>query len=92
MKILSVFLTILITKFALADSLYDCSAPRPEIPGFHNIVLFGIPGDALYVYRLPLFAGPLNGTEGFEKNDTSTDLSRFRGGTAPLRLRSQAQI
>lgn len=55
---------ILMTRIAAASSLYDCSSPRPEMAGFHNMVLFGAPDDQLYIYHLPLFAGQVNGTSG----------------------------
>ena len=55
---------ILAAKIACASSLYDCSSPRPEMAGIHNMVLFGVPGDDLYVYHLPLFTGAVNGTSG----------------------------
>jgi hypothetical protein len=45
-------------------SFYDCESPRPEMAGFHNMVLFGKPDDRLYAYHLPLFAGNVNGQEG----------------------------
>lgn len=43
---------------------YDCASLRPEMAGFHNMVLFGVPGEQKYVYHLPLFAGGTNGTSG----------------------------
>ncbi len=52
------------TNTLIAASFYDCSLPRPEMAGFHNMVLFGTPDDKLYVYHLPLFAGNVNGTSG----------------------------
>lgn len=55
---------IFISKFAAATPVYDCESPRPEMAGFHNMVLFGAPDDELYVYHLPLFAGQTNGATG----------------------------
>ena len=66
MKTQMIFLlfSILISKFAGAAPAYDCASPRPEMAGFHNMVLFGAPDDELYVYHLPLFAGATNGVTG----------------------------
>jgi hypothetical protein len=66
MKIPSLLLVaaILVARIAMAAPIYDCSSPRPEMAGFHNMVLFGVPGDELYVYHLPLFAGAVNGSSG----------------------------
>ncbi|MBK8201499.1 MAG: hypothetical protein IPK68_03965 [Bdellovibrionales bacterium] len=66
MKIQTILLVgaILISKFAAAAPAYDCTSPRPEMAGFHNMVLFGAPDDELYVYHLPLFAGTTNGAAG----------------------------
>ena len=66
MKIQAIFLlfSLLVTKLAGAASAYDCASPRPEMAGFHNMVLFGAPNDELYVYHLPLFAGATNGVTG----------------------------
>ena len=47
-----------------AGGAYDCTNPRPEMAGFHNMVLFGTPEDELYVYHLPLFKGAVNGEKG----------------------------
>lgn len=59
------FLIMLISKCAFAEpALYDCSSPRPEMAGFHNMILFGEPNDQLYAYHLPLFAGEVNGASG----------------------------
>lgn len=64
MKIL-IFLTLLFSIAATAKtSLYNCTLPRPEMAGSHNMVLFGEPTDELYVYHLPLFAGEVNGMSG----------------------------
>lgn len=49
---------------AVGATAYDCALPRPEMAGFHNMVLFGAPDDELYVYHLPLFAGATNGVSG----------------------------
>ena len=46
------------------DSLYDCHSVRPEMPGSHNMVLFGDPDDKIYTYHLPLFKGAVNGQSG----------------------------
>jgi len=54
----------LVAQVIAAAPLYDCNSPRPEVAGFHNMVLFGAPGDQLYVYHLPLFVGQTNGTSG----------------------------
>lgn len=64
MRIFLVIAVTLSTRLASAASLYDCSSPRPEMVGFHNMVLFGKPDDQLYVYHLPLFAGSVNGESG----------------------------
>lgn len=53
----------LVTRIALADTLYDCKSDRPEMAGFHNMVLFGTPEDELYVYHLPPFLGEVNSSE-----------------------------
>lgn len=55
---------LLTARMVMAAPLYDCNSPRPEMAGFHNMVLFGTPEDQLYVYHLPLFAGQVNGTSG----------------------------
>lgn len=68
MKFLNILvLTLLLflkTKTVMAISLYDCSSPRSEMAGFHNMVLFGTPEDTLYVYHLPLFVDNVNGMSG----------------------------
>jgi hypothetical protein len=67
MKILSIctMTLFLMTKIVqAAPILYDCNSPRPEVAGFHNMVLFGTPEDKLYTYHLPLFAGKTNGSTG----------------------------
>jgi hypothetical protein len=46
------------------EALYDCKSERSEMAGLHNMILFGVPGDQLYSYHLPLFAGEVNGTHG----------------------------
>lgn len=61
---LLIILGILATEVVSAAPLYDCNSPRPEMAGFHNMVLFGVPGDELYAYHLPLFTGAVNGTSG----------------------------
>jgi hypothetical protein len=62
MKIQAILLlfSLLVSKLAGAAPAYDCASPRPEMAGFHNMVLFGAPDDELYVYHLPLFAGATN--------------------------------
>lgn len=47
-----------------SHSLFDCQAPRPEMAGLHNMIVFGVPGDQKYAYHLPLFAGNVNGSHG----------------------------
>lgn len=66
MKIQMLFLVcaLAVTRLTQAASLYDCTSPRPEMAGFHNMVLFGQPDDQLYVYHLPLFTGSVNGSSG----------------------------
>ncbi|MEO0336663.1 MAG: hypothetical protein AAF202_09720, partial [Pseudomonadota bacterium] len=55
--------TSLISLSSVAQA-FDCNQPRPEMPGFHNMVLFGNPDGQLYAYHLPLFAGQANGEGG----------------------------
>tara|TARA_Y100000590_G_scaffold457256_1_gene609518 strand:+ start:12944 stop:13861 length:918 start_codon:yes stop_codon:yes gene_type:complete len=62
-KNLLVVCTFLVSLSSLAQS-FDCSLPTPEMPGLHNMVLFGNPSDQLYAYHLPLFAGQVNGENG----------------------------
>lgn len=57
-------ITYILDKNMAVKSFYDCESPRPEMAGFHNMVLFGKPDDRLYAYHLPLFAGDVNGQEG----------------------------
>jgi len=60
------FLVILFTTHisCASASLYDCSSPRPEMAGHHNMVVFGKPDDQVYAYHLPLFQGEVNGQSG----------------------------
>lgn len=64
MKISSLIVLLCWSILSLASIPYDCTSARPEMPGSHNMVLFGDPLDELYVYHLPLFAGNVNGTQG----------------------------
>lgn len=70
MNILNLKNTILLLSFTLilniksSEVTYDCKSPAPEMEGLHNMVLFGTPGDKLYSYHLPLFAGEVNGKGG----------------------------
>ncbi len=66
MKTIGIILVglLMTARMVMAAPLYDCNSPRPEMAGFHNMVLFGTPEDQLYAYHLPLFAGQVNGTSG----------------------------
>ncbi len=60
-SLILLFILISVNVKAVA---YDCSSPRPEMAGSHNMVLFGDSQDELYVYHLPLFEGAVNGEGG----------------------------
>jgi len=60
-------LTLLSTLGLSTEALgleYDCASTPPEMPGRHNMIVFGDPQDEIYAYHLPLFPGEVNGSKG----------------------------